>query len=171
MVHSERDYYDRVRNCLARLMDGGPLLVPAGVRPPLRHVWVHDVVEAIARIGNERTGVGSAYNLSQDETISLEDFLKLFADRLDRPVHLVEVPREELMTPGLRPDCAPFSGRWMSELDNRRGIRDLGLAYTPLATVAGALVTDYVTRKAAPPSGYHSRAEELAIAAAVARQV
>ncbi len=167
MVHSERDHYDRVRYCLARLMDGGPLLVPAGDRPPLRHVWVHDVVATLGRIGNERRGVGSAYNLTQDETVSLEDFLGLFADRLSRTVRLVDVPREELANRGLLPDCAPFSGRWMSELDNRRSVRELGASYTPLTAVADRLVTDYLTRREPSPSGYQSRPDELAMAEAV----
>jgi nucleoside-diphosphate-sugar epimerase len=167
MVHSERDHYDRVRNCLARLSDGGPLLVPADERPRLRHVWVHDVVRAIGRIGNERLGVGSAYNLSQHETVSLPDFLDLFATRLQQRLRLVEVSRDRLSHRGLLPECAPFSGRWMSELDNGRSVHELGIAYTPLTSVADALVNDYLTRNRPKPSGYQSRPEELELAQAV----
>jgi nucleoside-diphosphate-sugar epimerase len=165
MVHSERDHYDRVRNLLARMMDGGPLVVPDGPERRLRHVWVHDVVSAIGCIGDMRGGVGRAYNLSQDETVTLEAFVGMFAARVDRAADLVRVPRELLTSRNLLPDCAPFSGRWMSELDNRRSVEELGASYTPLPEVVDALVADYLRKGAVPPVGYNIRPQELAIAA------
>ena len=168
MIHSERDYYHRVRNLLARLMDGGPLLVPKGPQPRLRHVWVHDVVRAIGCIGAMRGGVGRAYNLSQDESLD-PGWVCRVCSRLASTArsNLIRVPRELLTGRNLLPDCAPFSGRWMSELDNQRSVVELGVSYTPLPEVVDALVADYLIKGAVLPTGYRTRPEELAIAADV----
>ena len=56
-------------------------------------------------------------------------------------------------------DCSPFSGRWMSAVDNSRSKRELGMVYTPwresVAEIAKTL-----------PEGARRerRAQELALA-------
>jgi hypothetical protein len=50
----------------------------------------------------------------------------------------------------------------MSNLDNTRGKRELGMSYTPLADYLPRLVAHF-RRNPRAPSGYQQRARELAI--------
>ena len=75
MVNSERDHYDRLYGYWLRLRDGGPILLPEGNDLPLRHVYGEDVIQSILRLAKSKLGLGQAYNISQDETVSLEECL------------------------------------------------------------------------------------------------
>lgn len=170
MINSERDHYQRLFNYLARLDDGGPILVPDRPAYALRHVYGGDVVRAVLRVAATGWGRGDAVNVSQDETLSLDDFLALLGRIAGREVRTVRVPREALEARGLLPACSPFSGRWMSELDNRRSREELGLAYTPLAVYLERLVAHHRARDPRErPAGYARRAEELALAKELGR--
>ncbi|HEU4699133.1 MAG TPA: NAD-dependent epimerase/dehydratase family protein [Gemmatimonadales bacterium] len=163
MVNSERDHYDRLLNYLVRLDDGGPIVAPDQPRFALRHVYGGDVARAIRSLLARGLGRGDAINLSQDETLSLEDFLARLGVAAERPVALVRAPRARMDAAGLLPAASPFSGRWMSELDNRRSREVYGLAYTPLRDYLARLVAWH---RAHPrvPAGYARRAAELALA-------
>lgn len=171
MVNSERDHYRRVYNYLLRLKDGGPLLVPEDARLPLRHVYGGDVVSAVTRLVGSDAGRGRAYNVSQDETVTLEEFLGLLAGSLGAEPRVVRVPRALLEERGLLPHCSPFSGRWMSELTSERGKRELGLTYTPLAAYVRRLADYYEANPPRGEVGYERRADELELAARYARSV
>ena len=166
MVHSERDHYQRLHNYVARLADGGPILLPAGPHAPVRHVDGADVVRVIADLLESGSGLGGVYNLSQEETVPIEACLERVAEAAGRPLALARLPRERLLEEGLLPACSPFSGLWMSELDNRRSKRELGVGYTPFAATVERLVAHL--RRLGPPAGYSQRPRELALAAAAA---
>jgi len=164
MVNSERDHYNRIYGYFLRLQDGGPVLLPDAPGLPLRHVYGEDVVQAIMRLSGSDRGKGQAYNIGQDETVSLEEFLRMLAACMQRPLHLVRAPRRKLEEAGLLPGCSPFSDPWMSALDNARAKHELGMAYTPLKEYLVKLVEFF---KLAPPrtvAGYQRRAAELAMA-------
>lgn len=163
MVSSRRDHFQRLAGYVLRLRDGGPILVPDREQHALRHVDGDDVVAAITGILGMGKGLGGAYNLSQDETVSLPEYVRLVAGILGVPATLVTVPRERLEREGLLPACSPFSDRWMSELDNTRSRDDLGIRYTPLATSLERLVRWWVDHPPAALPGYGERAREMAI--------
>jgi nucleoside-diphosphate-sugar epimerase len=164
MVNSELDHYRRIYNYFLRLKDGGPVVVPDRPRLPLRHVYGGDVVRAILRLAETGAGVGRAYNVSQDETTTLEEFLGLLAGVMRAGLSVVRVPREELERRGLLPSASPFSGRWMSELTNELGKRELGLEYTPLAEYLRRLVEHYEAHPFGHEEGHARREEELRLA-------
>jgi nucleoside-diphosphate-sugar epimerase len=164
MVNSERDHYHRIHCYLARLRDGGPILIPAGRRLALRHVYGGDVARIVAGLARTDAGKGRAYNIAQDETLSLEAFLALLAERAGTTLRLNEVERSVLERHGMIPDCSPFSDPWMSEIDNRRGKAELGATYTPLAVYLTALVEHYRDSRLPAPEGYRRRSEELGLA-------
>lgn len=162
MVHGERDHYQRLHNYVARLLDGGPILIPDGPHPPVRHVDARDVVRVIADLVETGSGLGGAYNLGQDETLPIEAALALVAAAAERPLALARLPRARLVGHDLLPACSPFSGLWMSELDNRLGKEQLGVVYTPFAATVERLVRHYLPLP--PPPGYAQRPRELALA-------
>jgi nucleoside-diphosphate-sugar epimerase len=161
MVNSERDHYDRIYGYFLRLQDGGPILIPEGDGLPVRHVYGEDVAQAILCLASSDLGKGRAYNIGQDETLSLEECLKMLAEFMHRPLRLVRMAREELERHGLLPYCSPFSGQWMSSLDNTRSKEDLGMRYTPMPKYLKKLVSYFQSAPARKIEGYSQRAREL----------
>jgi nucleoside-diphosphate-sugar epimerase len=160
MVHGERDHYGRIAGILARLADGGPIVIPDRPHDPVRHVYAGDVTAAILRVVASGLGRGEAYNVGQDEAIPFESFMSRIAALAGRELRLAPVDPAILERERLLPACSPFSGRWMSELDNAKGRRELGLRFTPVETWLPRLVSWY--GGAAPPENYAQRSRELA---------
>jgi nucleoside-diphosphate-sugar epimerase len=163
MVNSERDHFLRLYNYVLRLDDGGAILAPSTPNHALRHIYGQDVARAIVHIVTERLGIGGAYNLAQDETLTLEEFLGVLGAIMGVTPQIVRVRRDLLEANGFLPDCSPFSERWMSELDNARSKTELGIAYTPLETYLEQIVAYYRDRPPRTPNSYRRRKAELAL--------
>lgn len=160
MVNSARDHHYRLKNYVARLRDGGPILLPEGPDLPVRHVYGPDVVAAVLRA---MAGPAGVYNVGQDETLTIEDWLARVAQRcgVSAGLRIQRVPAARLWELGLLPRCSPFSEPWMSALDNTLGKQALGLRYTPVNATLDALVPAAMA-EGAPPVGYATqRAAEL----------
>jgi nucleoside-diphosphate-sugar epimerase len=164
MVNSERDHYDRIYGYFLRIQDEGPILIPDEDGAPLRHVYGEDVVQAITRLAESEQGKGCAYNVGQDETLSLAEFLELLAATMHCPLKIIRVPREELDGEGLLPHCSPFSGKWMSSLDNARSKKELSMQYTPVAAYLKKLVSYFQAVRPHAVEGYQQRAREVEFA-------
>jgi nucleoside-diphosphate-sugar epimerase len=164
MVNSERDHYDRIYGYFLRIQDEGPLLIPDEDGAPVRHVYGEDVVQAIMRLAESDLGRGCAYNIGQDETLSLVQFLELLAETMHCPLKIVRVPREELNHEGLLPHCSPFSGKWMSSLENARSKTELGMQYTPVSTYVKKLVSYFQAVRPHTVEGYAQRPQEVEFA-------
>jgi nucleoside-diphosphate-sugar epimerase len=135
-------------------------------------VYGGDVVAAVTRLLDTGMGKGRAYNLSQDETVTLEEFLRMLAELLgvDEP-HVVRFKRSLLEANGFLPDCSPFSERWMSELTNTRSKTELGLVYTPLREYLSRIISYYEAHQPPQPASYRRRhAEKLFAMQAVQEQ-
>ncbi len=173
MVASERDHYGRIQAYAARVLDGGPLLVPSGEGLPIRHVYVRDVARLIVGFVGHIDGEHRDYNVSYGESMSLSRFVEVLADAAGRSPEVLHVDRQKLVASGLLPHCSPFSGKWMSELDNSRSIDELAgtqLSYTSPETYLPRLVADYRSRWSSEgmvPDGYSQRGEEIIFARSV----
>ena len=171
MVASERDHYGRIQGYVERLMDGGPLLIPGdGPGLPLRHVYVGDVARFVTALAGTHVGIGDAFNISYGSSLTLSAFFELLASATRSEANVIRVERAKLESQGLLPDCSPFSGRWMSELDNSKSMKtfsSIGLEYTSPDVYIPAIVDDYVKRwipAGMVPAGYAQRAAELEFA-------
>lgn len=160
MVNSERDAFLRLYGYFLRLKDGGPILVPDQPAHPLRHVYVHDIVQAIITLVTTGQGKGRAYNIGQDETLTLDQFLGIMGEAMNVQPKIVTVERDLLEANGFLPDCSPFSDRWMSELDNTLSKTELGLTYTPASTCIERIVAHYSQQPPPPPVSYRRRSAE-----------
>lgn len=164
MVHSERDHYHRIQGYILRLHDGLPILLPEDEDPHIRHVYGDDVITSVEKaISNPRTS-GHVYNICQNEIVPLTDFLRTLAEMANAELRIQYLPRSILEKHELIPDCSPFSGRWMSMLDNQRSIDELGMRYTPLAEYLRRLVEHFSKNLSADIAGYRRRELELRIA-------
>ena len=164
MVASERDHYGRIQGYIARLMDGGPLLIPEGAGLPLRHVYVGDVARLIASLVSASFQPGSAFNISYGESMSHDSFLDMLSSIIGSESQIMKVERSLLEQKGLLPDCSAFSGRWMSELDNTLSVTELDAEYTPPAEYLPSIVDDFARRWTSSgviPDSYRQRAQEL----------
>lgn len=167
MIASERDHYGRIQGYIARIEDGGPILVPDDAHLPIRHVYVEDAAEVITGLcADTKVGFGE-YNISFGQSISLPEFLQLLGSELGEQVEVVPVARKELNSRGLLPACSPYSGTWMSELDNGASVRDLSIRYRGPADYVPPILEDYHARwekKGIAPPGYEQRPRELDLA-------
>jgi nucleoside-diphosphate-sugar epimerase len=166
MVDGEGDHRRRLEAYLWRLLDGGPVIVPDGEGPTVRHVYSGAVAEAVARLLGQSASQGRAYNLCQNEMPSLEAFLGELSDRLGAPRRLVSVPSEVLSGAGLAPHVvSPFSVRWMSLLDPSRARVELGFRHDSLKSVLDRIVAAFLAHTPdSPPESYARRGEEIALA-------
>jgi nucleoside-diphosphate-sugar epimerase len=164
MVNGERDHFNRFYGYVLRLKDGGPLLVPETPDYRLRHIYSGDVVQAILRVIARGASRTHAYNISQDETVSLAEFLGMVGRLLNIQPRLVRVRRGLLEANGFLPDCSPFSERWMSELTNDLSKAELGMKYTPLANYLARLVEHYEKNPPKLPASYRRRQAEISFA-------
>ena len=164
MVNSERDPFHRVYGYMLRLRDGGPILIPGGKHLLLRHVYAADVLQAIMKVFETGVGKGRVYNIAQDETLTVEDFLIFLGEIAGHTVNLKHIDRKILENLQLLPDCSPFSDSWMSELDNRRSKLELGMQYTPLPVYLEKMIRHYQSSGLPWPEGYRRRGEEIKLA-------
>lgn len=171
MVNSERDHFSRLYAYILRLKDGGPILVPSTPNYALRHVYGADVVKAILLLIDSGKGKGRAYNISQDETLSLDAFLNLLGEIMGVQPKIARIKRDLLEANGFLPDCSPFSERWMSELDNTLSKTELGMSYTPLRDYLQRIVTHYSENPPPTPTGYRRRRAELLLYEQIAGEI
>ncbi|WP_437946046.1 NAD-dependent epimerase/dehydratase family protein [Sorangium sp. So ce296] len=167
MVNGERDPHRRLERYVARVLDGGPLLVPDGGGHTVRHVYSGDVVRAIVALLLVPSTFGQAYNLCMDETPTLSELLALIAELLGAPARLAPVASAALRARGIDPVAmSPFSDRWMSTLDPSRAKAELGFQHTPLRRWLETVVTSLLANPPSdPPPGYERRADEVSLAA------
>ena len=164
MVASERDHYGRIQGYVARMLDGAPLLVPEGRGLPLRHVYVNDVARLVTQLAGSKDGIGEAFNISSGASLTHEEFMDLLSDAMEADPQILRVNRTRLEAAGLLPDCSPFSGKWMSELDNSRSLETFAIDYTPPSSYLPSIVADYRSRwaqLALMPDSYRQRAAEF----------
>lgn len=160
MINSARDHYRRLANYLLRILDGAPLLLPED-ELPVRHVYGPDVIAATLLAAEPQVPAGAAVNVSQDETLTLEEMLQLIADAAGRPLTVRRVPRTLLEQHQLLPACSPYSDPWMSALDNARSKAALGLHYTSATHSVHVLVAAQRHLTPAEVPGYTQRPNEL----------
>lgn len=163
MIHGPRDHYDRIHGYLLRLTDGGPVLAPEEPAPPIRHIHQSDVVRTVMRLVEKGEGVGEAYNLSMDDTWTLEAFLERLGELAGTGPRIERRPRADLVQAGIFPGCSPFSNPWMSVLDNAKAKRELNLQPRGLADWLPDVVRS-LRGRAAPTGWTERRAREFALA-------
>lgn len=161
MVNSERDQFNRLYNYIIRIHSGGPIVAPRKPNPLLCHVYALDVVEALFRVIERGQGKGKAYNIAQDEAVTLDEFVAMLADIMGKESEVVRFDYKDLQANGFLPDCSPFSERWMSYLDNSLSKSELGMTYTPLRDYLEVLVNYYLEHRPTPPRSFKRRPAEL----------
>lgn len=130
MINSRRDHYGRLAEYARRIRAGEAIPVP-GKQGRLKHVYGDDVIAATLLAAQAEVPAGTCLNIAQDEALTIEEQLHIVGQALGLPRHIEKTDRETL----------PWSGTWMSVLDNSLSKQVLGMTYTPPSVYLPALLT------------------------------
>lgn len=113
---------------LARLLDGGPILLANGGAASFKLAFSRDIAKAFVLAATSPRAVGKTYFVAQKEIITLRDFLEESARALDVKPQFVNIPSEILGELG-----GPHAP--MSNLvpDTTQAESDLGFKATPFS--------------------------------------
>jgi nucleoside-diphosphate-sugar epimerase len=165
IVQGERDYTLRAYSYFLRIGDDRPLILPDGGLCAFTHVYQGDVVRSIAENLCRPASFGRAYNLAQQEIVTLREFVLKAARILGAKPELVDIPRQVLEGSDLGVGFSPFSSRRPFILSTERAERELG--FKPMA------FEDWLERivlwfrdeyRGGPPENYTRREEEASFA-------
>jgi nucleoside-diphosphate-sugar epimerase len=166
IVLGERDYTLRAYSYFLRLEDGKPLLLPDSGLNAFTQIYAGDIAKTIASSLIREGAIGQAYNLAQDEIVTLRGFVLAAARLLKCQPDLVDIPTGVLEKASLGTSFSPFSNRRPFILSTAKARRDLGFTATPfdvwLEKTVRWFKQDY---RGGPPENYRNRAREIQIAA------
>lgn len=129
VVYGPFDVTNRGYWYLARLLDGGPILLSNGGVQSFRLAYSEDIAQAFLKAAWKPQTYGKAYFLGQNEVITLRDFIEESARALGVTPHFVSVPSEILGQMG-----GPHAPMVNMIPDISAAQKDLGFSPTPFST-------------------------------------
>lgn len=172
IVMGERDYTLRAYYYFLRLEDGKPMILPDGGLNAFTHIYQDDIVQTVSANLLNAGAYGQAYNLAQQEILTLRAFVLAAARVLDRQPDLVDIPTDVLETSFLGISFSPFSARKPFILSTEKARRDLNFSLTPFETWLRKTILWFREEyKGGPPDNYRSREREVALASQYRRAI
>jgi nucleoside-diphosphate-sugar epimerase len=165
IVMGERDYTLRAYSYFLRLEDGRPLILPDSGLNAFTHIYQDDIVRAVTSNLLNAKAYGQAYNLAQEEILTLRAFLLAAARVLDRQPDLVDIPTDVLEASFIGTSFSPFSMRRPFVLSTEKARRDLNFSSTPFETWLRKTILWFKEEyQGGAPDNYRSREREVALA-------
>jgi len=164
IVIGERDYTLRAYSYFIRIEDGRPLILPDGGLNAFTHIYQDDMVRTISLNLLNRASFGQAFNLAQEEILTVRGFVLQAAKILKKKVDLVDIPTDVLKRTTLGTDFSPYSKRRPFILSVDKAKRILGYSSTRFETWLGKTILWYKhDYEGGSPENYSLREEELAL--------
>ena len=164
IVMGERDYTLRAYSYFVRLQDSKPLILPDGGMNAFTHIYQGDIAKTIASNLLNRSSFGQAYNLAQEEIVTLKDFVVKAAEIMGKKVEIVDIPSKVLENTSIGTSFSPFSMRRPFILQTQKAKIELNFSSTPfdgwLRKTINWFVEDY---RGNPPENYRLREKEIEI--------
>jgi nucleoside-diphosphate-sugar epimerase len=126
MVYGPHDNKHRGNWYLARLLDGGPILLPEGGTKLFRLAYAPALAQLYALACENENSRGQIFNVAQSECVTLLDFVKDSAEALGVSAELVSVPTSQLGNEKLG---GPLSMPVDWNVDSGKAARDLGFKH------------------------------------------
>ncbi len=170
VVQGAHDGSRRLWAYLQRLLDGGPLLLPAGGEHPVRFVWAEDVARAAVALAEGAPARADAYNLAMHDEPTLRALLERAAAELGVMPRFVPCTWADLDAAALAHTLSPYSGPWCSRPDPALAAAEWGFEGTPSAGWLPPVVRAHLA-EAEPRvahADYDRRPAELELAARLA---
>ena len=165
IVMGERDYTLRAYSYFLRIQDGGPMILPDGGLNVFTHVYQDDIVRTISSNLMNKSTFGEAYNIAQDEMMTLRDFVKKASEIIGKSVELIDVPSDVLDKSSLGTSFSPLFHRRPFVLDVHKAIQSLGFSPTPIQSWLEKTIRWFQNEyKGDPPENYKHRDRELELA-------
>jgi len=151
---------------IERILDGKPVLVPGSGDFAFQNVYVDDVAEGFVALLDKPASIGHAYNMAGEEIYSLNDYLGLICDILERQPEFVHVDQEVFDRQSFSSipygDVFPFNTRRTAIFSLDKIKRDLSFKTTPVREWLPTTVNWYLNEFKGHSNGYENRAEEVA---------
>ncbi len=164
IVIGERDYTLRAYSYFLRLMDKKPQILPDSGMTAQTFIYQGDIVNAIASNLQNALSIGEAYNLAQDEIVTLRGFILKAAEILEIEAELVDIPTKILVKSSLGTSFSPFFGRRPFIMDTQKARKDLNFSSTEFDSWMRKTVRWHIEEyRGDPPENYRLRAEEMEI--------
>ncbi|MFQ5721953.1 MAG: NAD-dependent epimerase/dehydratase family protein [Candidatus Aminicenantales bacterium] len=162
IVIGERDYTLRAYSYIIRIMDGKPLILPDGGMNVFTLIYQADIVRTIASNLLNSSSWGQAYNLAQEEIISLRALVKAISHVLEKKLEMVNIPVEVLKKTPFGLSFSPFTMRRPLILEVRKAKSQLRFKSTPFSVWIANTVHWFKNKyKGEPPQNYRKRKMEI----------
>ncbi len=162
IVIGERDNTLRAYSYFLRLLDKKSQILPDSGMVSQTYIYQGDIVNTVASNLQNALSIGEAYNLAQDEIVTLREFVLKAAEILEVDVDLVDIPSRILAQTSLGTSFSPFFGRRPFVMDCRKARRDLSFLPTPFDTWMRKTIRWYAEEyRGDPPENYWLRDREI----------
>lgn len=162
VVIGEQDNTLRAYSYFLRLMDGKPQILPDSGMMAQTYIYQGDIVNTVASNLQNAQSIGEAYNLAQEEIVTLREFVLKAAEILEVDAELVDIPAKVLAKSSLGTSFSPFFGRRPFVMDVQKARRDLDFCSTPFdAWMRNAIQWYREEYKGGPPENYRLRDREV----------
>ena len=160
---AQRDHF-----WIERFLDGQPLLVPGKGRFAFQQVFIEDVARAFVSLLDHPSSMGKAYNVASEEVYTLNQYLMMLADLLEKMPDIVHVDQEAFdnlpFSQHPQGDVFPFNVRHTATFSLRRIKADMGFRSTPFRAWMPQTISWFTTRQGHHSVGYERREEEITFA-------
>lgn len=162
IVIGEKDYTLRAYSYFLRIEDGNPLILPDSGMNVTTHIYQDDIARTLSSNLLNSVSMGQAYNLAQEEIITLRSFVMKAGEILGRKVKLLDIPSNLLRKCGLGIDFSPFSNRRPFIMDVQKAKKDLNFSSTPFDTWMRKTIHWFIEEyRGGPPDNYALREKEI----------
>jgi len=164
IVMGERDYTLRAYSYFVRIEDSRPLILPDGGLNAFTHVYQGDVVKTIASNLLNKNSFGHAYNLAQEEILTLKTFVMRAAEILQRKTEIVDIPAKVLENTSIKTLFSPLFMRRSFILQTLKAKNELNFSSTPFDDWLRKTIKWFVDKyEGDPPENYSLRDKEIEI--------
>jgi len=157
---ARRDYF-----WIERIMDGQPLLVPGHGEHKFQNIYIEDLAGIFAKVIETDITIGQSYNAADDHILSLNTYLALLGDILDKQIELVHC---DINTFDKLPfsystvaDVFPFNTRKHAVFSLEKIKKDINYSSTPIKEWMTKTVEWFLQNDKSHSAGYSRRNEEL----------
>ncbi len=142
IVYGPHDYTERLDFWINRVNEYDRLVVPGDGQNLWHRAYAEDVASAL-RIVAEEGEPGEAYNVGDQQLVTMDEMISLVADALDTDVELVHASDRELSTADLATDDYILYRDYPHVLDTNK-LKSLGWESTPLDVAMERTVAEHL---------------------------
>jgi len=164
IVIGERDYTLRAYSYFLRLQDSKPLILPDGGLNAFTLIYQGDIAKTIASNLLNKSSFGQAYNLAQEEIVTLRALVMKSSEILKKKIEIVDIPSKVLENTSIGTAFSPFSMRRPFILQTSKAKKELNFSSTPFDACLRKTIEWYVEEyRGDLPENYRFREKEIEI--------